>query len=232
MENCVITCLKCGDKKEPSAFPKDHTRKSGLHPYCLICKRDDSRARSHRKRQEMLERGQLYCLKCGQEKPAMHFYVANSRRRSLLCEDCKKDNKEKEAVRSNERNYRRYWSNPEHYRKQRSLIDRTRRETTKIELIVALGGRCRDCGLELSEEWPVACFDFHHLCDKKFAIARLVKCKDRTRLLGELRKCELLCSNCHRRRHYRSLKENQSKHACHDPAMIASAESSICAHSD
>lgn len=213
MENCVTTCRKCGKTKESSEFPKDHTRKSGFHPYCLVCKREESRVRGHRKRQEMLERGRLCCLKCGQEKPAKRFYLANSRRRSLLCEDCKADSQEKEVIRGKERSSRRYWSNPEHYRKQRSLIDRALREATKTELIIALGGKCRDCGLELSEEWPVACFDFHHLCDKMFAIARVVKCKHRKRLLDELRKCELLCANCHRRRHYRSLKQEQRKHS-------------------
>ena len=204
-----MKCLKCKKEKEEREFPKDHTRKSGLHPYCLVCKRNDSRERNRNKRQQFLEQGRLCCLRCGREKPAIQFYVANSRRRSLLCEDCKTDSIERERRLGIERGLRQYWKNPEHYRTRRRVIDRARREETKTEMIIALGSKCQDCGLEFSEEWPVACFDFHHLHDKQVTIGRILKNKHRNRLLEELKKCQLLCANCHRRKHYWLTKEQQ-----------------------
>ena len=41
--------------------------------------------------------------------------------------------------------------------------------------------------------------DFHHLGDKEWAIAEMVgRNVSVTRLLAEIAKCEIICSNCHR----------------------------------
>jgi len=54
---------------------------------------------------------------------------------------------------------------------------------------------CVDCG----ERDPVV-LEFDHLRDKRFDIAnRLVSVKWQT-ILDEMAKCEVVCSNCHRRR--------------------------------
>ena len=55
---------------------------------------------------------------------------------------------------------------------------------------------CSDCG----NSYPTVCMDFDHVNGKKeFSIARAIG--DRLsldRILLEIEKCELVCSNCHR----------------------------------
>lgn len=58
--------------------------------------------------------------------------------------------------------------------------------------------KCEHC----SESHP-ACLDFHHLCDKKFDLCKAARSGvsiDNLKL--EIAKCEVLCSNCHRKLHY------------------------------
>ena len=59
-------------------------------------------------------------------------------------------------------------------------------------------GSCSKCG---EDRWYV--LDFHHIQDKDDSVANLIKrrCSVK-RLKRELRKCTLLCSNCHRELHY------------------------------
>jgi len=67
-----------------------------------------------------------------------------------------------------------------------------------------MGGKCADCGIEMGEEWPSACFDFHHLEGKEADLARLIHAWKSMygRVLEELEKCVMLCANCHRKRHF------------------------------
>ena len=69
----------------------------------------------------------------------------------------------------------------------------------KIEAIKLLGSKCEDC----NNEFHYSVYDFHHLYDKKYTWRRLCKLSDET-IKKELKKCILLCSNCHRLRHYNS----------------------------
>jgi hypothetical protein len=54
---------------------------------------------------------------------------------------------------------------------------------------------CTDCG----ETDPVV-LDFDHLRDKKFDIASGIHYRAWDKVLAEIAKCEVVCSNCHRRR--------------------------------
>jgi hypothetical protein len=46
------------------------------------------------------------------------------------------------------------------------------------------------------------CLDFHHLRDKEFNIGSTIRlCWGKQRLLKEIEKCIILCSNCHRKEH-------------------------------
>ena len=72
----------------------------------------------------------------------------------------------------------------------------------KIESIKYMGSKCRDCGIEYPK-YPYVIFDFHHIDpnQKEFVWAKL-KLKSDEKIRKELDKCELLCSNCHRKRHH------------------------------
>lgn len=65
---------------------------------------------------------------------------------------------------------------------------------------------CVQCGFS----HPGA-LDFHHLkpADKELEISRMASCLySKERILKEIEKCELLCSNCHRILHYNIRKGN------------------------
>jgi len=64
---------------------------------------------------------------------------------------------------------------------------------------------CIDCG----ENHP-ACLHFHHRKDedKKFTIASVVSRANSLRqIINEIKKCDVLCANCHAIRHWREIHE-------------------------
>lgn len=66
----------------------------------------------------------------------------------------------------------------------------------KIRGIKMLGGKCSKCGND-----NIFVLEFHHLCDKNFGINKIRN--GRWSLLEkEMKKCVLLCANCHSELHY------------------------------
>jgi len=77
-------------------------------------------------------------------------------------------------------------------------IDRRRRK--RAAAVELLGDKCADCG----QTYPHAVYDFHHHGDKYDCVSTLIhNGKKLETILNEAAKCELLCSNCHRIRHYK-----------------------------
>lgn len=72
------------------------------------------------------------------------------------------------------------------------------REQIKKRGIQALGGKCSHCGAVLEP----CCYDFHHLNpeEKDFTISNSQTngAKSWNKIRDELKKCTLLCANCHR----------------------------------
>ena len=73
----------------------------------------------------------------------------------------------------------------------------------KVKLVESLGGACFDCGY--TSEY-ISVFDFHHrdAAEKEYNVAELLwkwQGHISQTLLDEIKKCDLLCSNCHRIRH-------------------------------
>lgn len=76
---------------------------------------------------------------------------------------------------------------------------RRRIKQYKEELIKNLGGKCEICGYNKC----FAAFDFHHKSGiKEYNIAQLLGKVSKKKILKEAKKCNLLCSNCHRELHY------------------------------
>ena len=75
-----------------------------------------------------------------------------------------------------------------------------RRDKRKAMLVEEFNDRCDDCG----QSFPHCCYDFHHIdpSTKSFEIAPRLDGNYET-ILEEAKKCVMLCSNCHRIRHYK-----------------------------
>lgn len=71
-----------------------------------------------------------------------------------------------------------------------------RRNKRMKELVKLLGDQCSRCNLQ----FPLAVYDFHHIdpLTKKFSIGQEVNNYSMEKLMEEVKKCELLCANCHR----------------------------------
>lgn len=74
----------------------------------------------------------------------------------------------------------------------------------KLLFIKMLGEKCSRCGIKLSIMWPISCFEFHHINGNGFKegnISSLI-CGSLNKALIEIKKCQLVCANCHRAIHY------------------------------
>lgn len=73
------------------------------------------------------------------------------------------------------------------------------RKRKKQELIDLLGGKCSICGYNKC----MAALEFHHIdpTKKDFTITTSINLNS-SKVLEEVKKCNLLCANCHREVHY------------------------------
>ena len=82
----------------------------------------------------------------------------------------------------------------------KSIFVKNWRKRTKQRMINSMGGKCCLCGYNKSN-WAL---DFHHLnpTEKEFSFGGLrASCKSWEKITNELKKCILVCANCHREIH-------------------------------
>lgn len=126
------------------------------------------------------------CSKCGKEKPIEAFAIkrASKSGRTCECKECHKIYRDKH-----------YQENKEYYKEKAAKyrIDR-RKEFNKFKE----GLKCSICG---ESRWWV--LDFHHVdgTTKEKEVVNLVESP--RKLKEELKKCIVLCANCHRDLHYK-----------------------------
>ena len=122
-------------------------------------------------------------------------------------------NREKVKKESKERSKKRYAKNSkpykEYFKKYRELNKYKLKEKGRLFIIqekewwkkFKRNLKCSRC-----DESHPACLDFHHLIpnDKgKIGISNMVGSYKREKILSEISKCIVLCSNCHKKEHYR-----------------------------
>ena len=126
------------------------------------------------------------CSACGETKPTSDFH-RNTRRPDGLqycCKECK--------GKIDKKGYQ---------KDKQSYIDRTKnnkkRLCDEINEIKASKG-CLYC-----EELDPCCLEFHHLnsATKEATISRLMHTGQRLKALQEVDKCDIVCSNCHKKLH-------------------------------
>lgn len=122
------------------------------------------------------------CCRCKIEKPLNEFHKSKKHGSSPHCKECAKIN---------------YKKNKEDY------IERARKQAfcfrewyTKIKSELV----CEECG-----ETRIHCLSFHHSDPKtkEKGIAALVNYNNKQRLLDEMKKCRVLCLNCHADLHFK-----------------------------
>lgn len=152
------------------------------------------------------------CTRCKQEQPLTEFYKDKRLKKGRIsaCRTCintykknyyRSEKGQKTVQDYKEKNRERISQyNKTYLRKYRSFGFKNQK---KLEYCLYKGGRCEICGFEANQD-TIAAFDFHHLNpeEKEFTPSDMLMLK-KEKVLKELDKCQLLCSNCHRILHHR-----------------------------
>lgn len=129
------------------------------------------------------------CSWCNQIKLHSEFHKDKTNQRCLgLSYYCKECANEKSKIWNDEK------GNPQKRNKQ--AVEKKYKR--KQEAIVYFENKCMDC----NNSFPSCCYDFHHL-DPKEKELNLANAANYSKeiYMKELKKCVMLCSNCHRIRH-------------------------------
>lgn len=128
------------------------------------------------------------CTICKSEKTINNFSwkKKSENKKHSVCKSCKKDidNSYYSFSKKRRKSIRKRASKNYEYLKE---------YTQRLKKI----GKCKNCG---DHRWYV--LDFHHTENKEEGISNLLKGCSIEKLKKEIRKCTLLCSNCHRELHH------------------------------
>lgn len=96
--------------------------------------------------------------------------------------------------------------------KQKSLdIKRKSKNKNKLlakEYVESYKSKCCYCNLTDKN-----CLEFHHIKNKKYNISKMVLSGYSVKLIKlELQKCECICANCHRKKHFKNYESKHKKH--------------------
>lgn len=140
----------------------------------------------------------MICRNCSQEKNEDQFSIVR-KKRSNLCYECKRtyDNKY-------------YANNKEKIAPFKVIRNSERTKILKWKILNFL--RENGC-LNCSENDPIV-LDFDHLRDKEYNVSDMVRLGySWNKISKEISKCQILCSNCHRKKtakyfgHYRFINQ-------------------------
>lgn len=130
------------------------------------------------------------CSRCGKLKEESEFFWKNKEKGILhsCCKECKREI-DRKAYLLNSGNRR------------EKIRDRQKRIQEELKEYVTELKKKSCCAICGENRWYV--LDFHHLENKEYTIAALIKqgCSIET-LKEEISKCQIVCSNCHREIHH------------------------------
>lgn len=130
------------------------------------------------------------CKKCGHKKDEEEFFFRNKKEniRHGYCKECKRK-LDLESYHGNKHNRR--------DKIRANSIEQIAKAKAFVRS-VKQNGDCKKCG---DKRWYV--LDFHHLKNKEWNMSDLcARGSSIERIKKEIKKCILLCSNCHREEHY------------------------------
>ena len=143
-------------------------------------------------------RKRKFCLKCSP--------WGSNNRKNLLISDDERIEKRKDQNRKKAKKYRDSHSSSPLFKEKVKECQRKTRIKKKKELIDRLGGKCSICGY--CKNFKALCFHHKDPSIKKFSIAENIL-KKWEEVKEEVKKCELICSNCHIELHDRLFKESE-----------------------
>ncbi len=121
------------------------------------------------------------CARCGELKPLSDYHNSRTGQYSY-CRDCRN---------GYDRRYYHEHSRSARLERRRSQLTAARRWMAEIKS----GVPCADCG----EIFPIYVMQWDHLPEfqKIDEVSAMVSSRTREAVLEELKKCELVCANCH-----------------------------------
>lgn len=128
------------------------------------------------------------CCRCKKVKSIIEFNKDKGTKDGLcpLCKECRKKSRKK------------------YYQANKSIIIKKQQDKRRKgqEWVRQFKDKCKNCG-----ETHPACLDFHHIGNKEAGIASMIHTTNITdalkkKIIAEIKKCEVLCSNCHRKVHW------------------------------
>lgn len=153
------------------------------------------------------------CKVCGELKEESEFPIHSEGRLRSTCKDCwntrNRTKRAENADKYRERSRKYYEQNKEKVIERTKLWGKTHRKSRRKSVQDMRERRRKEIweykesqGCLICKENDPACLDFHHLDEsqKEDNIAELTM--SRTKLEKEIKKCIILCSNCHRKLHY------------------------------
>lgn len=190
------TCRVCLKEKPLSSYYKSQNNKSGYRDICMSCRLQEIK---------VIEK---LCPKCSTTKSGTKFNRSRNGTLSAYCKDCYKEvNKGiREEKRASNVCARCTTSVPgtiycetcaakDNGRKKDKYFD------NKQKCVAYFAGVCADCGYKTD---ILDVYEFHHLDpnQKDICIGHIMKC-GWPRIESELKKCVMLCANCHKIRHWK-----------------------------
>lgn len=146
------------------------------------------------------------CKRCGFKKTLDNFHNKKSSKDGLhsWCKTC--------AIKNAKQHYRKN-------DKKDILISYSKRLIAELlETVDKVKSKygCFNCG-----ENEACCLDFHHINpeDKIRNVSDWIRRKSKKRIIEEINKCIIVCSNCHRRLHYGKISVNNAI-ACNETLSI------------
>lgn len=153
----------------------------------------------------------ITCTKCNIEKSEGDFHNRKNRPKgkSSICKICASNRYKKyrennlDLTSENAKLWKQ--NNPERMKELYKLNGRSKEKKLRTVLNSFKDKPCMDCGVK----YPPYVMDFDHRdrSTKLFNVGQISKAGSIKRLVAEIEKCDLICSNCHR---FRTFKKDDS----------------------
>lgn len=205
------TCTTCRETKPVEMFPKSGRSKDGYRYDCIACTQARV-AKGTSKTGPQIPDGFKRCTRCHQIKPiesGFHRSGQASCGYNPRCKACAMELQRayiaKRGGPSKQRSREAYFKD-----REKNLDGARRRRQEHLAWWESIQGNrvCIHCG-----ETHPACLDYHHRdpSTKTHNLSRMIRSSTKEAILAEIAKCDVLCSNCHRKLHWTGQPQDRSR---------------------